>query len=322
MVVDDFLRREIEVGSFPSASYVCDGREGALGFAVAVPLRIPANVDTLYDCASLTKPLITGTLVLQAVAEGTIKLDDEYRGYSYRELLTHSSGLRDWLPLYAFDDPLAAIATHGPENPRGAKVVYSDLNFVLLYFALREIYGDYVEAARSRVFEPVGLRDSYINPPASLRPRIAATEWGQRFEAVMCSARSIPFRGFRQGLMWGDTNDGNSFHHGGALGNAGLFATARDVFTITRAFASGRLVPPELVAEATRVQIGDRGLGWRIGGPGLSPQSWGHTGFTGTSVWVDGNQTFVLLTNRIHPCAAPIAMERIRAKFHRLGSAS
>jgi len=318
--VEEFLLREIEVGSFPGASYVCDGREGAFGLAVAVVLRIPATVGTLYDCASITKPLITGTLLLQAVAEGRIALDDEYRGYTYRELLTHSSGLRDWLPLYAYDDPLAAIEKHGPENPRGTKVVYSDLNFVLLYFALREIYGDYVEAARTRIFIPLDLRDACFHPPASLRPRIAATEWGQRFETGMCATRSIPFHGFRQGLMWGETNDGNSFHHGGTLGNAGLFATARDVAAITRAFASGRLVPRELVEEATRAQIGDRGLAWRIGGPGLSPASWGHNGFTGTSVWMDGERVYVLLTNRVHPCAAPIAMEKIRGEFHRLAS--
>jgi serine-type D-Ala-D-Ala carboxypeptidase len=316
--VDEFLRREIDVGSFPGASYVCDEREGALGLAVAVPLRIPATAGTLYDCASITKPLITGTLLLQAVAEGKIALDDEYRGYTYRELLTHSSGLRDWLPLYAYDDPLVAIEKHGPENARGTKVVYSDLNFVLLYFALREIYGDYVEAARTRIFAPLDLRDACFNPPPSLRPRIAATEWGQRFETGMCATRSIPFHGFRQGLMWGETNDGNSFHHGGTLGNAGLFATARDVATIARAFASGRLVPRELVEEATHVKIGDRGLAWRIGGPGLSPRSWGHNGFTGTSVWLDEERVYVLLTNRVHPCAAPIAMERVRGEFHRM----
>lgn len=314
----EYLQREIDVGSFPSASYAIDGTAGALGNAVAVPLRIPATVDTIYDCASITKPLITGTLVLQAVAEGKIALDEEYRGYTFRELLTHSSGLRSWLPTYAFDDVLAAIEKYGPEHPRGTTVTYSDLNFFLLYFALNEIFGDYVEAARTRIFERLQLRDSYFHPPQSLKPRIAATEWGQRFEHGMCATRSIAFTGFRQGLMWGEPNDGNSFHAGGTLGNAGLFATARDVYAIARGFADGVLVPRELVEEATRAQIEDRGLTWKIGGPGLSPRSYGHMGFTGTSVWVDEGRVFVLLTNRVHPCAAPIAMERIRGEFHRL----
>lgn len=323
MPLDAFLRREIDAGSFPSASYAIGtlegiARENALGQAVAVPMRIAASSSTIYDCASITKPLITATLVLQAVAEGRIALDDEYRGYTYRELLTHSSGLRAWIPTYAYGDVRTAIEQHGPERPRGSSVVYSDLNFFLLYFALGEIFGDYVEAARMRIFAPLGLRDSYFRPSTFLKPRIAATEWGQRFEAGMCASRAIAFDGFRQGLMWGDVNDGNSFHAGGTLGNAGLFATARDVFAIARGFAGGQLVPPELVKEATRAQIGDRGLAWKIGGPELSATSYGHTGFTGTSVWVDGEQIFVLLTNRVHPCAAPIAMEKVRGEFHSL----
>ena len=320
-MLNEFLSREIDLGSFPSAAYAIGttgglDREDALGHAVAVPLRIAATPDTIYDCASITKPLITGTLVLQAVAEKRIALDDEYRGFTFRELLTHTTGLKSWLPLYAMGDYLKAIEEHGAERPRGSEPVYSDLNFVLLYFALGEIFGDYVCAARKRVFEPLGLRDAMFHPPVQLKPRIAATEWGQRFEHGMCASRSIAFTGFRQGLMWGETNDGNSFHAGGTCGNAGLFATARDVFEIARGFANGVLVPRELVAEATRAHAGDRGLGWQIGGPGLSARSWGHMGFTGTSVWVDGERIFVLLTNRVHPCAAPIAMHAIRGEFH------
>ncbi len=316
--LDRFLRAEIDLGSFPSASYAIgtlDGivHEHALGNAVAVPLRIAATTDTIYDCASITKPLITGTLILQAVAEGRIGLDDEYRGYSFRELLTHTSGLRAWLPTFTYPSVLEAIERDGPEHPRGSRVTYSDLNFYLLYFALNEIFGDYRAAARERIFEPLGLRDSYFDPPSTLKPRIAATEWGQRFEP---RTFSVAFSGFRQGLMWGEPNDGNSFHAGGTLGNAGLFATARDVFRIAQGFARGELVPRELVDEATRAHAEDRGLAWQLAGPGLSPRSYGHMGFTGTSVWTDEGKIFVLLTNRIHPCAAPIAMHRIRGEFH------
>jgi serine-type D-Ala-D-Ala carboxypeptidase len=320
--LDRFLRAEIDAGSFPSASYAIgtlDGivREHALGNAVAVPLRLGASTDTIYDCASITKPLITGTLLLQAVAEGRIALDDEYRGYTFRELLTHTSGLKAWLPTFTYPSVLEAIERDGPQHPRGTKVTYSDLNFYLLYYALNEIFGDYRAAARERIFERLGLNDAYFDPPFALRPRIAATEWGQRFEP---RTFSVVFAGFRQGLMWGEPNDGNSFHAGGTLGNAGLFATARDVFWIAAGFARGELVPRELVEEATRAQAEDRGLGWQLEGPGLSPRSFGHLGFTGTSVWCDGTKIFVLLTNRVHPCAAPIAMQRIRGEFHRLSS--
>src|SRR5688572_4593838 len=200
--INDFLQREIRAGSFPSASYAIGAtaleREDAFGDAVAVPLRIAATTDTIYDCASLTKVAVTTILVLQAVAEERIALDDEYRGYTFRELLTHSSGLRAWLPLYALGDYLRAIEEKGPESPRGTRVVYSDLNFVLLYFALSEIFGDYVAAAHERIFAPLQLRDAMFRPPPLLKPRIAATEWGQRFETGMAATRSIAFAGFRQ----------------------------------------------------------------------------------------------------------------------------
>src|ERR1051325_383461 len=309
-----FLKQEIDAGSFPSASFAIGSlggieEERALGHAVAVPLRIPATTDTIYDLASVTKVLVTTVLVLQAVAEKKIDLDDAFDGYTYRQLLTHTSGLKPWLPLYAFDAPYReTIRERGFD---GAKPGYSDLNFVLWWYALAEIFGDYIAAARERIFQPLGLHDTMFRVPPSLKPRVAATEWGQRFETGMARDRSIPFSGFRKGLMWGEPNDGNSFHAGGTCGNAGVFATARDVFRIVQAFARGELVPPSLVELATRAHVADRGLGWQVNELGF-----GHNGFTGTSVWVKDDRISVLLTNRVHPCAAPIAMSRIRAAFH------
>ena len=316
-MITEFLQREIDVGSFPAAAFAVGNSagiasEGALGHAVAVPLRIRATVDTIFDVASLTKPLITATLILQAVAEGRISLDDRFEGFTYRSLLTHSSGLIAWLPLYAFDDPLQAIHDHG----RGAAgTVYSDLNFVLLWYALQRLYGDYVARAEERILKPLGV-EALFRPPAALKPRIAATEWGQRWEMRMCAERKIAFDGFRQTLIWGETHDGNSHHVGnGTAGNAGLFATARAVFRLAQAFTNGELVPRDLVAEH---------LGWDKPTPGslatsmLSAEAFGHTGFTGTSVWIDGDRIFVLLTNRVHPVAAANAMQAIRGEFHRL----
>ena len=320
-MIEEYLQREIDVGSFPAAAWAVGtatrgiASEGALGQAVAVPLRIPATVDTIFDVASLTKPLITATLILQAVADGRVSLDDRFEGFTYRSLLTHTSGLIAWLPLYAFPDPLAAIHDHG----RGAAGrVYSDLNFVLLWYALQRLYGDYAARARERILDPLGV-DALFRPPAPLKPRIAATEWGQRWEMRMCAERKIAFDGFRQALIWGETHDGNSHHvGGGTAGNAGLFATARAVFRLAQAFVSGELVPRDLAAEH---------LGWDKPTPGspatsmFSADAFGHTGFTGTSVWIDGDRIFVLLTNRVHPVAAANAMQQIRGEFHRLWSA-
>jgi CubicO group peptidase (beta-lactamase class C family) len=325
--IRELLTREIDLGTFPGAVWAvgtADGitDEGAVGHAVAVPLRLETTVETIYDCASLTKPLVTGMLVLQAVAAGRIALDDTFHGYTYSELLTHTSGLRAWLPLYTFGDYLTAVLERGPEIPRGSGVIYSDLNFVLLWLALQSLYGDFAAAARTRIFEPLGLRDSYLLPPPSLKPRIAATEWGQRFEMKMYPGLAS----VRQGLIWGETHDGNSHYAGGTAGNAGLFATARDVFRLAQAWARAELLPRSLVDDATRnhtAGLSDaRGLGWQLptGSEAtkmLSPAAYGHTGFTGTSVWVDGPRILVLLTNRVHPCAAPVAMQRVRGSFHR-----
>ncbi len=332
--IDDFLRHEIDLGSFPGAVYAIGTPEGiecegAVGMAVAVPLRVRATVETLYDCASLTKPLVTTMLVLQEIAAGRLSLDQQVRGFSVRELLTHTSGLRDWMPLYAFADPLRTLLKEGPECERSSRVIYSDLNFILLWYALREMHGDFNALARERIFAPLALRDATLDPSPMLKPRIAATEWGQRYEAKMCAERKIGCD-VRQGLIWGQTHDGNSWGLGrGCAGNAGLFATAREVFRVTQAFINGELVPRELVAEAVRNHTpgmdDGRGLGWQIGTGSaatemLSPGSWGHTGFTGTSVWVDceRQKIMVLLANRVHPCAAPIPIQKVRGDFHRL----
>ena len=331
MVIDDFLQREIDVGSFPSAVWLVgsfDGieAENALGNAIAVPLRLRASLDTIYDCASITKPLITTTLFLQGVGNGQFDLEGSFHGYAFRRVLTHTSGLRAWLPLYALGDYLNAIAEQGPQYEPGTRVVYSDLNMILLYYVI----GDYARRAKEQIFAPLDVTDALLQPPPSLRPRIAATEWSQRWEMGMCAERGVVFNGFRQGLIWGETHDGNSHHHGGTAGNAGLFATARAVYRIAQGIVKGELFPLELLRESTRNYTAgleeNRGLGWQLAQRGhaatgmLSERAFGHTGFTGTSIWIEPEREkiMILLTNRVHPCANQIAMQRIRGEFHRM----
>ncbi len=330
MSITEFLAREIDLGSFPGASYAIGSSRGieqmgALGRSVVVPMRIPATVDTIYDCASITKPLITTTLVLQGVAEGRFSLDDEFQGFPIRRLLTHTSGLRAWMPLYAGGDYLRTILEEGREYDPGTRVVYSDLNFVLLWSLIEATFGDYVDAARRRIFEPLGV-EAMFRPARRLLPRIAATEFGQRFEARLAGRYNIP--GLRQTLIWGETHDGNSFHNGGTAGNAGLFATARAIYRLAQGWLDGTLVTPALLAEATRNHTPglseNRGLGWQLRADDnratrmLGDRSFGHMGFTGTSVWIDPSRdlVMVLLTNRVHPCAGASAMQQIRGQFH------
>ena len=318
--IDRFLQHEIDVGSFPGAVYAVGSARGiehenALGSAVAVPLRMPATLDTIYDCASITKPLITTTLVLQAVAERRIALDDSFEGFPYRDLLTHTSGLRAWLPLYTYDDYLQAILKDGRECERGTKVIYSDLNFVLLWYAVRALNGEFAA--------PFLPADATLKPPPSLKPRIAATEWGQRYEAKMANRPAA-----REGLIWGETHDGNAFFAGGVAGNAGLFATARAVFRLAQAWVNAELLPRSIVNDAIRNHTAGmddaRGLGWQLptGSEAtkmLSPRAF-RTPATGTSLVdpITRSPLAVLLTNRVHPCAAPVNMQRIRGEFHKL----
>ena len=121
--IDAFLQHEASLGSFAGAAWAVGSSRGidqvgCVGHAVSVPLRIPATIDTIWDCASLTKPLITTTLALQ-----DLDLDQKIHGYTVRELLTHTSGLRAWMPLYAYGDPIRAILEHGPECERGTRVI-------------------------------------------------------------------------------------------------------------------------------------------------------------------------------------------------------
>jgi CubicO group peptidase (beta-lactamase class C family) len=182
----------------------------------------------------------------------------------------------------------------------------------------------------ARVAAPLGLRETGFNPPASRLPRIAPTERGNRRERELAAERGGGGGGWPEGILRGEVHDRNSRHLGGIGGNAGLFGTAREVERLARAF----LVPGFLsveAREAARTPVPPREpqirtLGFQsalspgsAAGEALSPASFGHTGFTGTSVFVDpeAGRTFVLLTNRVHPDWRPDSLDPLRRAFHR-----
>lgn len=349
--IDEFLLSEIASGSFPSAVYavgnfdriVC---ENAHGNAVVSPVTIAAQLDTIYDIASLTKPLVTATLALLAVASGRLTLDDrvshwmpelsdEKRKITFADLLSHRSGFEAWYPFYCqASDPdgyLQLLVRRPLEYPTGTRVVYSDLGYMLLYFALERVFGAPLrEVAREKIFEPLSLRRTMFNPPATLREAIAATEPGQVTEKGMAATRQITSDRFRTEPMWGEVNDGNAFHMGGFAGNAGLFSIAREVYELARVYVSDRLLPEDVRALALEnYTVGleeNRAIGWQLQMPSpqhpssvLSERSFGHTGFTGTSVWIDPLRQLiaVLLTNRLHG-TTKANMQAIRRRFHEL----
>ena len=223
------------------------------------------------------------------------------------------------MPLYTYPDYLTAIREHGAGTSRGTRVVYSDLNFILLFAvdAARRLRD---RRARANLRAPRHRATRCSTRRSTLRPRIAATEWGQRFEASSRrDSRSIAVDSSATALMWGETNDGNSFTTPAAPPATPASSPPRATSSASRRRGRGELLPRELVRGGDARASDDRGLESRSpAGRDSRAIVYGHTGFTGTSVWVDdGDGILVLLTNRVHPCAAPIAMQRIRGEFHR-----
>ncbi len=209
--LSEYLESEIARGAFPGAQYVVGERgqiiaEDALGYAVVEPERIAATVDTIYDIASLTKPLVTSLLAIILSERGVIDLNapisdylSEFKGeagindnrpITLKRLLTHTSGLPNWRPLYLeAESParvpavIARIATESREQSSPLQLVYSDLNYILLGVAFERATGERLDhLARREIFEPLDLKNTMFNPPPELKRRIAATERGQEFE--------------------------------------------------------------------------------------------------------------------------------------------
>jgi CubicO group peptidase (beta-lactamase class C family) len=352
-----FLTQHLSAGEFPSAVYLIGERDqvifaGALGHSVVEPYRIANKLDTIYDLASLTKPLITGMLCARRIELGELTLDSSVSHYlpefertdkqmvTVRELLTHTAGLPAWRPLYilAEDEPeraAGAIASLDLEYKPGTRVVYSDLGFIALGILLERMTGHRLaDMARQEIFEPLELKQTFFNPEMALQTGIAACETGNAYEMSMCEDGA--YKNSRQRLIWGEVHDGNAYFLGGAAGHAGLFSTAGEVFLLAQQFLaeSSRLLKPDS-CKLFRQNMTDgleeaRSLGWQLAatkdstaGAELPPDSFGHNGFTGTSLWIDPEhrRVFVLLTNRTHAHELPFAnINAVRREFHRLAT--
>jgi CubicO group peptidase (beta-lactamase class C family) len=354
--ISRLLTERIAAGDFPSAVYLVAerGRDvlaGALGHAVSEPEEYAASLDTIYDLASLTKPLVTGLLCALRIERGELALDGEV-GFHLPEfdrsdkctltlgqLLTHTSGLPAWRPLYieAADrsDVLRAIAAQPLESAPGTRVRYSDLGFITLGLLIERLAGaPLAEVARREIFEPLALSRTFFNPERALRAEVAACESGNLYEREMCrEMKAGEWANWREHLIWGEVHDGNAHFLGGAAGHAGLFSTARETLRLAEQFLpeSTRLLQAETCAlfrtNMTEGLNEARSLSWELAtpdstaGPTLPPDSFGHTGFTGTSCWIDPQRarTFILLTNRTHARPLPfVNINRVRRAFHTL----
>ncbi|MEU6084520.1 serine hydrolase [Streptomyces sp. NPDC047108] len=286
--------------------------------------RVAMAPDTVFDLASVSK-LFTSVLAVQQIERGELKLEATVASYlpefgaagkqdiTIRQLLTHTSGFRPDLPFYAqptWEGKLRLLWNEAPVNPPGTKYLYSDLNLISLQFVLERITGRPLDVLlREDITRPLGMTSTRYNPPASWKPRIAATEDQRK-----------PWARLDRGLVWGEVHDENAWSFGGVAGHAGVFSCAWDLAVLCRTLLNGgayghaRILEPESVelmfTDFNTAFPGDEhGLGfelyqhWYMGAM-ATPRTAGHTGFTGTSIVLDPSTDsfLVLLSNSVHPC--------------------
>jgi len=308
----------------------------AYGWAVRNPQRIPATPNTIFDMASLTKVMATLPSVLRLLDSGSFRLDDSVSLFipefgtkgkdkiTIRHLLTHTSGLpahiKFWEKGLRGDEIIKFISDLNLDegSEPGRRVVYSDLGFILLGELVRRLSGQNIkDFSAENVFRPLGMEDTCFLPKEALKYRIAATEYREDTGKV----------------MWGEVHDENAYALGGIAGHAGLFSTAFDLGRYALMWlrkgqlGDARVLSQAAVQSATteQVNIGERrGLGWMLksgsyssGGDFLSHKAFGHTGFTGTSLWLDPEKDLavILLTNRVHAGRESNAIIRLRPRF-------
>ncbi|MEV0173629.1 serine hydrolase [Streptomyces sp. NPDC050803] len=285
--------------------------------------QIPMAEDTVFDLASVSK-LFTSMLAVQQIERGTLELEATVASYlpefgaagkqdmTIRQLLTHTSGFRAWIPLYnapTYEEKLRLIWNEAPLNPPGTRYLYSDLNLISLQLVLERITGRTLDVLlHEDITGPLGMTGTRYNPPASWKPRIAATEDARK-----------PWSGLDRGLVWGEVHDENAFSLGGVAGHAGVFSCAWDLAVLGRTLLNGGAYGRTRVLEPESVELmftdfntafpGDEhGLGfelyqhWYMGAM-ATPHTAGHTGFTGTSLVLDPSTDsfLVVLGNSVHP---------------------
>ena len=318
------LDRAVRDSVFPGAIAVIGDRRGILAQASAGRLdwatdAAAPDLHSVWDVASLTKVVGMTTAMMQLVEQGKVVLDAPVQRYlpafrgrmkervTVRHLLTHSSGLPAHRTLWTLaptaDSARALVLATPLDTAPGARMVYSDLGAILLGMIVVRTSGEALDAYLQRhVFGPLRMADTRYRPPAAWLPRIAPTE-------------RDPWRGR---LLRGEVHDENAFFLGGVSAHAGLFSSAHDLARFARALLNEgaldgvRIVRPETVRDFTRVQhvlLSNRALGWETptggnsAGRVMKRPAFGHTGFTGTSLWIDPStdRFVILLTNRVNP---------------------
>jgi uncharacterized protein YbbC (DUF1343 family)/CubicO group peptidase (beta-lactamase class C family) len=295
----------------------------AFGSRTLEPNKLPMTIDTIFDLSSLTKVVATAPAVIQLVEKGKIRLQDPVVNYwpefkahgkdliTVHQLLTHYSGLRAGMDLQSkgsgYSSAMTQIAAERLASIPGTQFLYSDLNFIILGELVSRVSGQPLDVyCAENIFTPLGMKDTGFRPGESRPSRLAHTQYKKRETGKK---------------LWGEVHDLTAFLMGGVAGHAGLFSTGDDLAVFAQVFLDGgaakeaRILSPLSVRKMTTPQNPPdktvlRGLGWDIDSPIFSSRgellpigSYGHAGYTGTSIWIDPvSQTYIiLLTNRVHP---------------------
>ena len=313
--IDAAVTQGIARGGMPGAVVVIGRRDGvvfrrAYGERAIVPEPVPMTIDTVFDLASLTKAIVTTTAIAMLVEQGRIELDAPVARHlpafaangkgaiTVEQLLTHTAGLPAINPLTDYADGRARaierVLSVAPAHRPGSRYAYSDLGFIVLGALVEAVAGEPLDTyARERIFEPLGMSETTYRPDGELRARCAPTEISEHRDPQ---------------LIHGECHDPRAWRLDGVAGNAGLFSTADDLARFARAMLGGGALDGARIARAETLgrfteprQVGrtHRALGWNAEADG----SYGHGGFTGTSLWIDPeSDLFVLfLSNRVHP---------------------
>ena len=331
--------------------------EGAVGRLSKPPSAEAVTVDTCYDLASLTKVLATTTALALLIQRGLVKVDDRIDHIlgelqhsavgeaTLRQLLTHSSGLPGWRPYYERVAATEAIQPGFTGSPaaqaavlnyiakeelvyvRGTRSLYSDLGFMLLGAAVERLSGETLDQfCRGQIYEPLGAGPLGYVPCRSMPS--SSARWSS--ECRIAPTEEDPWRGR---TLCGEVHDENAFALGGVAGHAGLFGTARAVLAVAQAWMDGRrkktgLLAPDIVTTFTTNRQGVLNSSWALGwdtpsvrsssGTRFSPESFGHLGYTGTSLWIDPVKELevVLLSNRVHPTRRNEQIRIFRPHIH------
>ncbi len=351
--IELFLRSCLAKRLFRGATYLIGEKKkivavGAVGRSVVDPETIDMEEDTVFDCASLTKPLCTALLSVILAGYKILNLNDpvwrflplfktgEKGKMRIIHLLTHTSGLPHWVPLYLHADSprssLQYLSTVDLLFRPGEKVLYGCPAYIIMGEVIKKAVGEDIDGVfRDLVTAPLDLKDTEFNPPSSKKRRTAASENGNRFERKLTGKEATGYDGYRKKIIWGKVHDHNSFSLGGVAGNAGLFSNVREMFMLSKEFLGiGKGILDRTQRRLFFKNFTDglneaRSLGWQIAsskgsaaGSRLSQNSIGHTGFTGVSLWIDPERerTYILCTNRTHPLRREFNMNAIRRRFH------